>query len=132
MLLIFQTALISVSGFISSHSSCRHKICNGTGLFSFLLKFFTHLLQADQPHVCALIFCSCVFVMYIYTLILPLQKCTDTAPYHDKIWHLNLLLLRVWLVLFTFVQDHTTFSPQINNKNLNYWIVCSQYIYVSW
>ncbi len=47
--------------------------------------------------------------MYFSALMVPSQKCkftfakgTDTTPYHDRPWLLDLLLVTVWMILFFF------------------------------
>ncbi len=34
-------------------------------------------------------------------------KGTDTTPYHDRPWLLDLLLVTVWMILFFFGPEHT-------------------------
>ncbi len=38
-------------------------------------------------------------------------KGTDTTPYHDRPWLLDLLLVTVWMILFFFGPEHTASIP---------------------
>ncbi len=38
-------------------------------------------------------------------------KGTDTTPYHDRPWLLDLLLVTVWMILFFFGSEHTASIP---------------------
>ncbi len=40
-----------------------------------------------------------------------LAKGTDTTPYHDRPWLLDLLLVTVWMILFFFGPEHTASIP---------------------
>ncbi len=44
-------------------------------------------------------------------------KGTDTTPYHDRPWLLDLLLVTVWMILFFFCPEHTVSIPP--KKHLN-------------
>ncbi len=39
-------------------------------------------------------------------------KGTDTTPYHDRPWLLDLLLVTVWMILFFFGPEHTASIPR--------------------
>ncbi len=41
-------------------------------------------------------------------------KGTDTTPYHDRPWLLDLLLVTVWMILFFFGPEHTASIPPKN------------------
>ncbi len=44
-------------------------------------------------------------------------KGTDTTPYHDRPWLLDLLLVTVWMILFFFGPEHTASIPPKNTWN---------------
>ncbi len=48
-------------------------------------------------------------------------KGTDTTPYHDRPWLLDLLLVTVWMILFFFGPEHTASIPP--KKYLKYWFI---------
>ncbi len=54
-------------------------------------------------------------------------KGTDTTPYHDRPWLLDLLLVTVWMILFFFGPEHTASIPP--KKYLKYWFIWPQYTF---
>ncbi len=54
-------------------------------------------------------------------------KGTDTTPYHDRPWLLDLLLVTVWMILFFFGLEHTASIPP--KKYLKYWFIWPQYTF---
>ncbi len=54
-------------------------------------------------------------------------KGTDTTPYHDRPWLLDLLLVTVWMILFFFGPEHTASIPPKNY--LKYWFIWPQYTF---
>ncbi len=54
-------------------------------------------------------------------------KGTDTTPYHDRPWLLDLLLVTVWMILFFFGPEHTASIP--SKKYLKYWFIWPQYTF---
>ncbi len=54
-------------------------------------------------------------------------KGTDTTPYHDRPWLLDLLLVTVWMILFFFGPEHTASIPP--QKYLKYWFIWPQYTF---
>ncbi len=67
--------------------------------------------------------------MYFSALMVPSKKCkgTDTTPYHDRPWLLDLLLVTVWMILFFFGPEHTASIPP--KKYLKYWFIWPQYTF---
>ncbi len=55
------------------------------------------------------------------------DKGTDTTPYHDRPWLLDLLLVTVWMILFFFGPEHTASIPP--KKYLKYWFIWPQYTF---
>ncbi len=54
-------------------------------------------------------------------------KGTDTTPYHDRPWLLDLLLVTVWMILFFFGPEHTASIPP--KTYLKYWFIWPQYTF---
>ncbi len=54
-------------------------------------------------------------------------KGTDTTPYHDRPWLLDLLLVTVWMILFFFGPEHTASIPP--KKYLKYWFIWPHYMF---
>ncbi len=70
----------------------------------------------------------------LFSIMVPSQKCTvtfakgtDTTPYHDRPWLLDLLLVTVWMILFFFGPEHTASIPPKNY--LKYWFIWPQYTF---
>ncbi len=70
--------------------------------------------------------------MYFSALMVPevqvtFAKGTDTTPYHDRPWLLDLFLVTVWMILFFFGPEHTASIPP--KKYLKYWFIWPQYTF---
>ncbi len=78
------------------------------------------------------ILCSKIYVLFsingaITEVQVTFAKGTDTTPYHDRPWLLDLLLVTVWMILFFFGPEHTASIPP--KKYLKYWFIWPQYTF---
>ncbi len=78
------------------------------------------------------ILCSKISVLFsingaITEVQVTFAKGTDTTPYHDRPWLLDLLLVTVWMILFFFGPEHTASIPP--KKYLKYWFIWPQYTF---
>ncbi len=74
------------------------------------------------------ILCSKISMSFSALMVpVTFAKGTDTTPYHDRPWLLDLLLVTVWMILFFFGPEHTASIPP--KKYLKYWFIWPQYTF---
>ncbi len=96
--------------------------------FAFLLKYAWTSLEKMSSWRQHIVLQNLYVLFSINGAITEVQvtfaKGTDTTPYHDRPWLLDLLLVTVWMILFFFGPEHTASIPP--KKYLKYWFIWPQ------